>query len=342
MMPRTLGPVFILIFFVSLSIAAERYKEPIFGVEKTSDLVYAPNVPHLAKKHFVTSLASGLKSSSDDVSVLHFYQNANEVKNENLFFDLYKPQNDTAKSRPLVIIVHGGAFVSGGRDDQNQPIVAYSDSLAARGYVVASIDYRIGLVLKTIRNKMFLDSSDFKRAVQWGVQDLQAAIQYFKVNAKDYGINPNRIFVVGCSSGAILALQSIIENTDAKPDAVISLWGAVMDKVQIKNISAPVLLVHGTRDEIIPFKEGRMLNLDSVKEKNSYMPGYGSVADAFNIKFFSPVFYGSFVIDSVLNNRHISHESFFVEGEGHEFYGKEPYKEDVLKRLVEFLYKNLQ
>ena len=341
-MPKRLCPVFILIFFVSLAMAAERYKEPIFGVEKTLNLVYAPNVPHLAKKHFVTSLASGLKPSSDEIPVLHFYQNANEVKNENLFFDLFKPQDDSGKKRPLVIIVHGGAFVSGSRDDQTQPIIGYCDSLAARGYVVASIDYRIGLVLKTIRNKMFLDSSDFKRAVQWGVQDLQAAIQYFKVNAKDYGINPNRIFVVGCSSGAILALQSSIENTKAKPDAVISLWGAVMDKVQIKNISAPVLLVHGTRDEIIPFKEGRMLNLDSVKEKNSYMPGYGSVANAFNIKFFSPVFYGSFVIDSVLNNRHISHESFFVEGEGHEFYGKEPYKEDVLKRLVEFLYKNLQ
>lgn len=342
MMPKILGTIFILFFFVSLAIATERYKDPIFGVEKTSSLIYASNVPHLVKKHFVTTLASGLKSSSDGFPVLHFYQNANEVEKGNLQFDFYKPQNDTAKSRPLVIIIHGGAFVSGSRDDQTQPIIGYCDSLAARGYVVASIDYRIGLVLKTVRNKMFLDSSDFKRAVQWGVQDLQAAIQYFKVNAKDYGINPNRIFVVGCSSGAILALQSSIENAEAKPDAVISLWGAVMDKVQIKNISAPVLLVHGTRDEIIPFKEGRMLNLDSVKEKNSYMPGYGSVANAFNIKFFSPVFYGSFVIDSVLNNRHISHESFFVEGEGHEFYGKEPYKEDVLKRLVEFLYKNLQ
>ena len=342
MMPALLAVIFILFFFVPSALSAERYKEPIFEVEKIPNLVYASGVPHLAKKHMITSLVSGLKTSSNDIPVLWFYQNDNETKDEDLRFDLYQPQNDTAKRRPLVIIVHGGAFVSGGRDDQNQPIVAYSDSLAARGYVVASIDYRIGLALKTVGNQLLIDSVDFKRSVLWGVQDLQAAIQYFKVNAKDYGINPNRIFVVGCSSGAILALQSIIENKKTKPDAVISLWGAVMDKVQIKNISVPVLLVHGTRDEIIPFKEGRMLNLDSVKEKNSYMPGYGSAAKAFNIKFSSPIFYGSFVIDSVLNNRRINHESFFVEGEGHEFYGKEPYKADVLKRLVEFLYKNLQ
>lgn len=342
MMPTLLAVIFILFFFVPLALSAERYKEPIFEVEKIPNLVYASGVPHLAKKHMITSLVSGLKTSSNDIPVLWFYQNDNETKDEDLRFDLYQPQNDTAKKRPLVIIVHGGAFVSGGRDDQNQPIVAYSDSLAARGYVVASIDYRIGLALKTVGNQLLIDSVDFKRSVQWGVQDLQAAIQYFKVNAKDYGINPNRIFVVGCSSGAILALQSIIENTETRPDAVISLWGAVMNKVQIKNVSAPVLLVHGTKDEIIPFKEGRMLNLDSVKEENSYMPGYGSVANAFNINFSSPVFYGSFVIDSVLNNRHINHETFFVEGVGHEFYGKEPYKTDVLKRLAKFLYKNLQ
>ena len=52
------------------------------------------------------------------------------------------------------------------------------------------------------------------------------------------------------------------------------MWGAVLDKEKIKNVSIPVLLVHGTEDEIVPFKEGRMLNLDSIRERNQDLLGH--------------------------------------------------------------------
>lgn len=330
-----------LLFLILSPVYAGRYKERTFEVEKTANIIYASNVPHLSKKHFVTSLATGFRLSSDDVPSLYFYQNANEIIYENLYFDLYQPKNDTTNNRPLIIVVHGGAFVSGSKSDNNQSIIDFCDSLAVRGFVVASIGYRVGLVLKDLGNQLFIDSLDFKRAIQWGVQDLQGAIRYFKAHAEKYKINPRRIFVVGNSSGAILALHSAIENEE-RVEGIISLWGASIDSVHIKNITVPILFIHGTNDKIIPFTKGKMLNLDSIKNQNRFMPGYAAVASAFNLAFSSPTFFGSFVIDSILSKNRVVHDTYFVDGLGHNFYDKEPYKTNVLKRIIEFLYKLVQ
>ena len=71
----------------------------------------------------------------------------------------------------------------------------------------------------------------------------------------------------------------------------------------------PVFLVHGTDDNIVPFKKG-------VPLAGIIPPEYSSVAQL-NLQ----ETYGSFCIDTVLSNRNINHETYFVEGQKHEFYG---------------------
>lgn len=334
-MPRILVFVFLTCI---ISFGAEQYQNSLFNVHVERNVVYAENVPHLAKKHFITTLALGLNSPSGEKNNLHFFQNAEETVDGVLNADIYSPKRDSTKKRPLIIVVHGGAFVAGSKDDYKQAANVFCDSLAARGYVVASIDYRKGLVLKNKGYQLFIDSLDVKRAIQWGVQDLQKAIQYFRLNAENYKIDLEKIFVIGGSSGALIALHYLTKE-DAKVKAVISLWGATISKDLINKMTVPILLVHGTNDEIIPFKEGRMMNLDSIKEQNQFTHGYASVAVAFNIIFSSPIFYGSYVIDSVLSKHHVAHETYFVENEGHEFCDREPCKTDLLKRIVRFLHK---
>lgn len=338
-MPKLWIKIFVCLFIISSSISAERYKDALYEVEKISKQIYASNVPHLSKEHFVTSLVAGLRLPSGNIPCLYFYQNATEITYENLFFDLYRPKNDKVRNRPLVIILHGGGFVSGARDDENQPIVDFCDSLATRGYVVASIDYRIGLVLKAFESQLLVDSLDFERSVQWGIRDLQTAILFFRNHAEEYGINREKIFIVGNSSGAILAMQSVCEKNNINPNAVVSLWGAVLDKEKIKNVSVPILLIHGIEDDVIPFREGRILNLDSIKERNRDVLGYGPIASSFNINFTSPIFYGSFVIDSVLKRNGVFHETYFEDDVGHEFYDKKLYKIRVFENVLIFLYK---
>ena len=134
-------------------------------------------------------------------------------------------------------------------------------------------------------------------------------------------------------------MQSVCEKNGISPNAVVSMWGAVLDKEKIKNVSIPVLLVHGTEDEIVPFKEGQMLNLDSIRERNQDLLGYGTIASSFNISFTSPMFYGSFVVDSILKRHRVSHETYFENGVGHEFYNNTAYKIKVFEKILKFLYK---
>ena len=52
------------------------------------------------------------------------------------------PASDTRAQRPAMVMIHGGGFKGGNRNDK-KGIIEWSTQLAARGYVAVSIDYRI-------------------------------------------------------------------------------------------------------------------------------------------------------------------------------------------------------
>jgi acetyl esterase/lipase len=109
-----------------------------------------------------------------------------------LQLDLYvHVDRASAPKRPLVIWVHGGGW---SRGDARQS-GAFSDwpsvlaMLAARGYVVASVDYRLNQEAK----------------FPAPVQDVKAAIRYLRANADAFGIDPARVYLWGGSAGGHLA-----------------------------------------------------------------------------------------------------------------------------------------
>src|SRR5437868_7633371 len=109
-----------------------------------------------------------------------------------LRLDLYlPPAGRAAAPRPFVVYVHGGGWLSGHTRQsgafQNWPNVLAS--LAARGYVVASVEYRLS------------SEARFPAAVQ----DLKAAIRWLRSQASIYGIDRNRGLVWGASAGGQLA-----------------------------------------------------------------------------------------------------------------------------------------
>jgi hypothetical protein len=92
---------------------------------------------------------------------------------------------------PLVLCIHGGGWM-GGDSHRNGPFVDFPGvlaSLSARGYVVASIEYRL--------------SSEAQFHAQ--AQDVKAAIGFFRLNALKYGIDPARAAAWGLSAGGHLA-----------------------------------------------------------------------------------------------------------------------------------------
>ncbi len=96
--------------------------------------------------------------------------------------DLFKPKR---KGKfPAVIIVHGGAWITGHYTMENPLAIA----LAKRGYVAITVEHRL--------------SNEKKYPAQ--IHDLKASVRWLRANAKRFGIDVNRIGAVGGSSGGHL------------------------------------------------------------------------------------------------------------------------------------------
>src|SRR6201999_3778465 len=107
-----------------------------------------------------------------------------------LSLDLYEPPPQ-AKPAPLILFLHGGSLKAGdARTTLGIPdFPAHLAAMAAHGYVVASVNYRL--------------RSEARFPAQ--VQDAKAAIAFLRANAAKYHIDPARVVVWGNSSGGQLA-----------------------------------------------------------------------------------------------------------------------------------------
>lgn len=241
----------------------------------------------------------------------------NSTTNQNLQLDIFEPSADTAQKRALIILAHSGGFFNGTKD--NQDMQALCDSFSKRGYVTASLNYRLGF------NP--LSSSASERAVWRGIQDASAAVRFFKHNAALYRIDTTNIFLWGSSAGSFMALGLAYVDDAERPAStfsallrpnlgckdctgnnftntslvtgIISCWGATKDTAWIQNNNnIPVQLFHGTADGTVPYTEGYPFGLSTV----SYVRG-------------------SQEINEQLDRTSIYHELYAEPGLDHEYWG---------------------
>ena len=203
-----------------------------------------------------------------------------------LKMDIYEPRGNYSEKRPLLVFIHGGAFFTG--DKAIEPIVRICRHFASLGYVVASINYRLGFR----PTPTSIVEAGFSAYL-----DTDAAIRYLLYYKDVYRIDPSKIFVGGSSAGAITALNiafmrewdypvSGAEHDRINPwmddrysiRAVANLWGAVMDVGMLVNANTPVISFHARWDPLVP------LNYDYPFQELSLINGvlfdkmYGSMA----------------------------------------------------------------
>jgi acetyl esterase/lipase len=106
-----------------------------------------------------------------------------ESKDERQTLDVYTPAE--GKDHPIVVWIHGGGWQAGSKADVQKKPAAFT----AKGFVFVSINYRL-LPKVTIKQM----AADVAKAIRW-THD----------HAKDYGGDPNTMFVMGHSAGAQLA-----------------------------------------------------------------------------------------------------------------------------------------
>ncbi|MFM7661571.1 MAG: carboxylesterase family protein [Bacteroidota bacterium] len=194
-----------------------------------------------------------------------------------LKLDIYQPTGDTETNRPLIIWVHGGSFIAGSKTDGD--MVAFSQKFAKKGFVCASIDYRLGFFP--------FDSANAVKAVVRAVQDLRAAVRFFykdKQTTDTYKIDTNNIYVGGSSAGAITSLHLAylddecevsdylnqttinqlggLEGASGNPGysshvrGVLNGCGALARYSWLQAGDVPVASVHGTNDATVKYNRG--------------------------------------------------------------------------------------
>ncbi len=233
------------------------------------------------------------------------YTQATDYQNkiQNLQLDIYQPAIDTLSRRPLIIYCHGGGFTSGSRNAAWP--VKFCQAFAKRGYVTASIDYRLGIGSG--------GDMDAVSAQIRAVQDAKAAVRFFKQTAVEQG-NPYRIdtaqiYIAGEASGAIVALQMAylnstvqfqdfgdadilsalngIEGTNNTPyssniKGVISLSGAILDLNWLSNATLPLIMIHGSKDVTIPYRSGVVSPYTATPLYGSYLIDSVATSRKFN------------------------------------------------------------
>lgn len=195
--------------------------------------------------------------------------------------DLYFPRDVPPGGRlPAVIIIHGGGFNDGDKDRRRE--INIGSHLARNGYAGMSIDYQLW--------------SNGVQKPTWprNLQDAKTAVRWLRQNADRLGIDPERIGVIGGSAGGNLAAMLAVTGPqdgleppdgDGTPTSVrcaVDLYG-VADLMNYHDMKmflktraedpesyrraspinycdrgdAPVLLIHGTGDEVVNVSQSR-------------------------------------------------------------------------------------
>jgi acetyl esterase/lipase len=215
-----------------------------------------------------------------------------EKGHPNQVLDLFLPEQPSDKPLPLMIWIHGGAWMGG---SQANPPVLY---LVKKGFAVASIQYRM--------------SGDAKWPAQ--AHDCKAAIRFLRANATKYTLDPNHFGVGGDSAGGHLAAfvgtsgdvkemegdlghpdvssrvqavvdwfgptdlllmgqqsgpNSVEQHDDAKSPESLLLGGPVQEKRDLAKTANPLtyidkndppfLIMHGDNDQVVPLGQSVIL-----------------------------------------------------------------------------------
>ncbi|PJR03187.1 alpha/beta hydrolase [Avrilella dinanensis] len=113
-------------------------------------------------------------------------------ENDSVKLDLYFPTNHLFQKTPLVVFIHGGAWVEGNKDHESIYYMrSLRDTLRTRGYAIASINYRL------VNKNTHLPAP---------VIDCKDAVRWIRAHAGDYNFDTENIGLWGGSAGAHLAL----------------------------------------------------------------------------------------------------------------------------------------
>jgi acetyl esterase/lipase len=185
--------------------------------------------------------------------------------------DILQPSAPSLADRPGVIVIHGGGWVQGEKEDMLED---YCLPFIRHGMVVANVEYRLAR----------------SAPAPAAVSDVLKAAQWFQDHAAEYRVDRGRSVVAGSSAGGHLALMTAM-TSPIKIAAVIDFFGIadVADQLAgphqqpyavawvpeqpnrmelarrvspvtyVRKGLPPILALHGDADPIVPYQQSATL-----------------------------------------------------------------------------------
>ena len=136
-------------------------------------------------------------------------------------------RRDRPTGVPVVVHFHGGSFHSGSKNREARPLIGH---LVGNGKVCVSANYRL---------RPHVGHAD-------QVADVRAAIEWVQAHAAEYGGDPSRLFLVGSSAGAYLAIEAVDDGAVGIA-GLICRYGYYGDLAPTRDLP-PMLVIHGEND----------------------------------------------------------------------------------------------
>ena len=222
---------------------------------------------------------------------------------ENVYLHLYKPIGDANTQRPILIYIHGGSWLGGTPNDYYPKSI--SEEFAKRGYVVANIQYRMGmhtnpaitpgincsLIDGAAKCAYVADSLEVLRASFRAMQDAKSAIRFMKNRSIQDSTCAEAVFLSGESAGAITALGAAFLDKNSERFTACS-----------SQTNAPVT------NSALSFCQNLLNHLPAGQSPNYNRPDLGPVEGRTNLNGFSSgikgvaAFYGAVFSEALSKN----------------------------------------
>ncbi|WP_448453145.1 carboxylesterase/lipase family protein [Mycolicibacterium phlei] len=104
----------------------------------------------------------------------------------------------SSEPRPVLVWIHGGSFLNGSGD------IYGARSLANRGIVVVTVNYRLGALGFLAHPALGPDAGNY------GLADQQAALRWVRDNIAAFGGDPDRVTIAGESAGGMSVCDHLV------------------------------------------------------------------------------------------------------------------------------------
>jgi dienelactone hydrolase len=178
---------------------------------------------------------------------------------KDLLLDVRLPVGNHSTQRPALVVIHGGAYTSGTRDD----LGGIAKHFTERGFVTFCISYR-------------LLGDNPPNGTASCIADARTAVRWVRANHAQYGVAPDAIGVLGHSAGAFTTVEIAIADASAygcdMPEepinnvgvssaiqAAVEFSGGALNIAALDGGDAPLMIVHGMNDPVVWYGHALLL-----------------------------------------------------------------------------------